>query len=394
MPPRRSTRTETPAKKRKAEDAVSTNTTQESPPKRARVAKKENPQIQDQADEEEATTTNGEDTKTTEESPKRATRATRKTKSPSPKREAKTSREVTSSPKRLDKAKAGPIEDAHDDKPIDHLIEASPAKTSMPNTTSIRKPESRSVSRSPTKPSPNKLSSQASPSKVQHRHEISSSSPVRIPPPPPADDPGPPPPTDHEPPPPPDHEPPPPPEAIRDSPSRARSPEIIKSSRKRQLSPPKPRQRSPNRAENKRPGLSHIQQVINPASRQQLAHNSDILPPQTFSFNNKAVVQSEETDDLDLDADDEADVGTTKKKTSQSRLCPYLDTLNRNVLDFDFEKLCSVSLKNHNVYACLVCGEFFEGRGRGSHAYYHSMKDEHHVFLAFESLKVFFGSSL
>ena len=33
----------------------------------------------------------------------------------------------------------------------------------------------------------------------------------------------------------------------------------------------------------------------------------------------------------------------------------------RSVLDFDFEKLCSVSLSNINVYACLVCGKYFQG---------------------------------
>jgi len=56
--------------------------------------------------------------------------------------------------------------------------------------------------------------------------------------------------------------------------------------------------------------------------------------------------------------------------------CPYLDTINRKVsaisfiqrlterlqvLDFDFEKLCSISLSNMNVYACLVCGKYFQG---------------------------------
>ena len=33
----------------------------------------------------------------------------------------------------------------------------------------------------------------------------------------------------------------------------------------------------------------------------------------------------------------------------------------RHVLDFDFEKLCSVSLSHINVYACLVCGKYFQG---------------------------------
>ena len=44
-----------------------------------------------------------------------------------------------------------------------------------------------------------------------------------------------------------------------------------------------------------------------------------------------------------------------------SRQCPYLDTINRNLLDFDFEKLCSISLSHINVYACLVCGKYFQG---------------------------------
>lgn len=49
-------------------------------------------------------------------------------------------------------------------------------------------------------------------------------------------------------------------------------------------------------------------------------------------------------------------------KLKTHRLCPYLDTINRQVLDFDFEKLCSVSLSRINVYACLVCGKYFQGK--------------------------------
>ena len=63
---------------------------------------------------------------------------------------------------------------------------------------------------------------------------------------------------------------------------------------------------------------------------------------------------------------------------SRSRNCPYLDTINRydredckcliepftfrSLLDFDFEKLCSITLSNNNVYACLVCGKYFQGK--------------------------------
>ena len=39
----------------------------------------------------------------------------------------------------------------------------------------------------------------------------------------------------------------------------------------------------------------------------------------------------------------------------------YLESVNRNMLDFDFEKLCSISLTNLNVYGCLTCGKYFQG---------------------------------
>jgi U4/U6.U5 tri-snRNP-associated protein 2 len=67
----------------------------------------------------------------------------------------------------------------------------------------------------------------------------------------------------------------------------------------------------------------------------------------------------------------------------------YLDTINRSVLDFDFEKLCSVSLSNINVYACLVCGRYFQGRGPKSHAYFHALEVGHHVYVNMETKKVY-----
>ncbi|CAG0914634.1 unnamed protein product [Notodromas monacha] len=74
----------------------------------------------------------------------------------------------------------------------------------------------------------------------------------------------------------------------------------------------------------------------------------------------------------------------------EARECPYLDTINRHVLDFDFEKLCSVSLSRINVYACLVCGKYFQGRGQGTHAYTHSVAEgEHRMFLNLSTLKFY-----
>ena len=67
----------------------------------------------------------------------------------------------------------------------------------------------------------------------------------------------------------------------------------------------------------------------------------------------------------------------------------YLDTINRSVLDFDFEKLCSVSLSNMNVYACLVCGKYFQGRGPKSHAYFHALDIGHHVYVNMQTKKVY-----
>ncbi|KAF8347030.1 hypothetical protein F5887DRAFT_958990 [Amanita rubescens] len=67
----------------------------------------------------------------------------------------------------------------------------------------------------------------------------------------------------------------------------------------------------------------------------------------------------------------------------------YLDTIKRAALDFDFEKVCSVSLSNINVYGCLVCGKYFRGRGRKSYAYAHSIHDDHHVFINLETTKVY-----
>ena len=40
------------------------------------------------------------------------------------------------------------------------------------------------------------------------------------------------------------------------------------------------------------------------------------------------------------------------------RDCPYLGQIKRHVLDFDFEKVCSITLVNLNTYACLTCGKY------------------------------------
>ncbi|URD89757.1 U4 U6.U5 tri-snRNP-associated protein [Musa troglodytarum] len=78
-----------------------------------------------------------------------------------------------------------------------------------------------------------------------------------------------------------------------------------------------------------------------------------------------------------------------QRQVERRRDCPYLDTVNRQVLDFDFEKFCSISLSNLNVYACLVCGKYYQGRGLNSHAYTHSLEAGHHVYINLQTEKVY-----
>ncbi|EJK71690.1 hypothetical protein THAOC_06844 [Thalassiosira oceanica] len=63
--------------------------------------------------------------------------------------------------------------------------------------------------------------------------------------------------------------------------------------------------------------------------------------------------------------------------------CPYLDTINRPALDFDApDHACSVTLDaSPHIYACLVCGKFFRGRGRQTPAYTHAVEEGHYVFV-------------
>lgn len=103
--------------------------------------------------------------------------------------------------------------------------------------------------------------------------------------------------------------------------------------------------------------------------------------------------QDEDRDEDDDDFDDETSAAAA---APIRQVAPtdgyddlYLDTIDRHVLDFDFEKLCSISLSNINVYACLVCGKYFQGRGPKSHAYYHSLDEDHHVYINLQTQKVY-----
>ncbi|KAJ6749458.1 hypothetical protein OIU85_000131 [Salix viminalis] len=98
--------------------------------------------------------------------------------------------------------------------------------------------------------------------------------------------------------------------------------------------------------------------------------------------------EEEEEEEEDLYGEDNS-LEKRKSQFEPREDCPYLDTVNRQVLDFDFEKFCSVSLSNLNVYACLVCGKYYQGRGKKSHAYTHSLEAGHHVYVNLRTEKVY-----
>ena len=91
-----------------------------------------------------------------------------------------------------------------------------------------------------------------------------------------------------------------------------------------------------------------------------------------------------------LEAQESAYSATTRQQApTEGYNDLYLDSIDRSVLDFDFEKLCSVTLSNINVYACLVCGKYYQGRGPKSHAYFHALEVGHHVYVNMQTKRVY-----
>lgn len=101
-------------------------------------------------------------------------------------------------------------------------------------------------------------------------------------------------------------------------------------------------------------------------------------------------VDGEDEEDLDQPLDrNSRRITSTTKEPPKGYSDLYLDTISRKLLDFDFEKLCSVSLSHINVYACLVCGKYFQGRGPSTHAYFHALDENHHVYINMATAKAY-----
>ncbi|KAL7913859.1 hypothetical protein GGI35DRAFT_438803 [Trichoderma velutinum] len=145
--------------------------------------------------------------------------------------------------------------------------------------------------------------------------------------------------------------------------------------------------------------LDELQDVASPASKRSRMgdfdsplpnSHDDAQTPEQDGDARKGHPEDEDSEGYD-DEDDELPMSAPVRQSGPADGYDdlYLDTIDRNVLDFDFEKLCSVSLSNINVYACLICGKYFQGRGVKSHAYFHSLDEDHHVYINLETQKVY-----
>ncbi|TKX26243.1 ubiquitin carboxyl-terminal hydrolase-like protein 2 [Elsinoe australis] len=118
-------------------------------------------------------------------------------------------------------------------------------------------------------------------------------------------------------------------------------------------------------------------------------HSSGV---ETNDVNGVAKDRAEALEEAEVNEEDEESAiaaPVRQKKPTEGYGDLYLDTINRALLDFDFEKLCSVTLSNINVYACLVCGTYYQGRGPKSQAYFHALEIGHHVYINLSTKKVY-----
>ena len=101
------------------------------------------------------------------------------------------------------------------------------------------------------------------------------------------------------------------------------------------------------------------------------------------------LVEAGALDEEEDEEEDEPVASSRQREAAEGYQDLYLDSIARTVLDFDFLRQCSVTLSNQNVYACLVCGKYFCGRGLKTPAYFHALEVGHHVYINMETKKVY-----
>lgn len=99
---------------------------------------------------------------------------------------------------------------------------------------------------------------------------------------------------------------------------------------------------------------------------------------------------SNSDDDDDYSGDEHIEVVKRVRRTEKVTLPnAYIDEINIKRLDFDKERICCVTLSRSNIYCCLSCGKYLQGRGRSTVMFKHSIEQKHHVFLNVTNLKVY-----
>lgn len=125
-----------------------------------------------------------------------------------------------------------------------------------------------------------------------------------------------------------------------------------------------------------------------PPPEEPVANGAASANGKSGALNGDASEQAEQDDEYDEELDEPVP-SARQTAPAEGYGDLYLDTIDRMRLDFDFEKLCSVTLSNINVYACLVCGKYFTGRGPKTPAYFHALEVGHHVYINMEAKKVY-----
>ena len=87
----------------------------------------------------------------------------------------------------------------------------------------------------------------------------------------------------------------------------------------------------------------------------------------------------------DEDYKEEYDRRPVKTSTLTVGYLNIVHSVNLEVLDFDVERTCSETLAIRNVYLCLVCGKYFQGKGQNTPAYKHALSKYHHIFMSMTS---------
>lgn len=157
---------------------------------------------------------------------------------------------------------------------------------------------------------------------------------------------------------------------------------------------------SPSRKSNKKEGSSRSEKSSrnDPSNYEKSSHSSkkEKRREERRDKRDKKEKRSRKKEKVEHSEEDEEELippslflRPEKVDSRMGESCPFLDSINRRVLDFDFEKVCSTTMTNHNVYCCLVCGVYYNGRAMGSPAYYHALHENHRVFIHLGNSRIY-----